>query len=168
MITIAKDIDWLIIKEEYVTSKISYKKLAEKYDVRYNTLTERAASEGWVQERVRYREEIEEKTFEELKRKTARKNARQRLKESKKVNEVSSKLLEKVLELVEFIKTPKELKTLTDALINIQKLKGIKSDEDIKEQEARTKVLLHSVEKDIDKGPATVKVIIEGNDEFAE
>lgn len=168
MIAIAKEIDWLIIKEEYVTTKISYKKLAEKHKVRYNTLTERAAAEGWVQERVRYREELEEKTLEELKRKTARKNAKQRIKESKKVNEVSSKLLDKVLIIAEKITTAKELKALTDALLNIQKLKGIKSDEDMKEQAARTNAYLHSIEKDVDKGPQNITVVIEGNEDYAE
>lgn len=160
--------DWPNIKKEYVTGKMSYKKLAEMHDIRLNTLTERAADEGWVQERVKYREEIEQKTLEELKKKTARQNAKQRIKDSKEVNRVSNKLLEQVLSLADKVKSAKELKSLTSALLDIQKLKGIKSDDDMKEQAARIKALLHSVEKDIDKGPETVKVIIEGNGEYAE
>lgn len=160
--------DWSNIKKEYVTGKMSYKKLAEEHGIRLNTLTERAAEEGWVQERGRYREEIEQKTLEELQKKTARQNAKQRIRDSKEVNKVSSRLLEQVYVLVEKVKTPKELKSLTSALLDIQKLKGIKSEEDRKEQAARIKALLHSIEKDADKGPQEVKIVIEGDEEYAE
>ncbi len=160
--------DWPNIKKEYVTGKMSYKKLAENHGIRLNTLTERAAKEGWVQERVQYREDVEEKTLEELKKKTARKNAKQRIKDSKEVNKVSSKLLDVVFTLSETIKSPKELKALTSALLDIQKLKGIKSDEDMKEQAARISALLQTVEKNTVSGPQAVNVVITGAEEYAE
>ena len=168
MNSLAEVYDWSNIKKEYVTGKMSYKKLAEAHGIRLNTLTERAADEGWVQERVQYREEIEQKTLEELQKKTARKNAKQRIKDSNEVSKVSSKLLSQVFTLADKVKTAKELKSLTSALLDIQKLKGIKSEEDRKEQAARIRALLHSVEKDVDKGPETVKIIIEGAEEYAE
>lgn len=160
--------DWLNIKKEYVTGKMSYKKLAENHGIRLNTLTERAAKEGWVQDRVKFREDLEEKTIEEMKKKAARQNAKQRIKDSKEVNKVSSKLLTVVLTLSEKISTAKELKTLTSALLDIQKLKGIKSEDDMKEQAARISVLLKSAEKNASGGPTAVNVVISGADEYAE
>lgn len=160
--------DWLNIKKEYVTGKTSYKKLAENHGIRLNTLTERAAKEGWVQERVKFREDLEEKTIEEMKKKAARQNAKQRIKDSKEVNKVSSKLLAVVLTLSERISTAKELKALTSALLDIQKLKGIKSDDDMKEQAARIGVLLQTVKKNASGGPTAVNVVISGADEYAE
>lgn len=164
MRTIAKKIDWFIIKEEYVTTEIGYEELAKKHQIRRNTLCERAAKEEWVKQRARYREDLERKTAEEI----AKKKAKQKAKDAVKVNKVCDKLLKRISSMAEKVVTAKELKALTSALGDIQKLKGIKSDEDKQEQEARIKALLHSIEKDTDKGHDAVKVIIEGAEEYAE
>lgn len=156
--------DWLNIKKEYVTGEITYEELAGKHGIRFKTLAERAASEEWVKEREKYREEIERITLE----KAAKKKAKEMQKAEKSVNKVCDKLLDKISELIVNVRKAGDVKSLTSALTDIQKLKGIKSEEDRKEQAARIRVLLHSVEKDVDKGPETVKIIIEGNEEFAD
>lgn len=47
MIKIDKNINWLKIKEEYITSSISQRDLADKYGISYNTLKDRATAEKW-------------------------------------------------------------------------------------------------------------------------
>lgn len=40
-------VNWLKIKNDYINGGGSYRKLAEKYGVSFNTLKERAVGEGW-------------------------------------------------------------------------------------------------------------------------
>lgn len=43
--------DWLAIKAEYCSTNISYRKIAEKYGISFNTLKDRAIREGWKEQR---------------------------------------------------------------------------------------------------------------------
>ena len=52
-------VDWLKIKSEYVNGNISYRKLAEKHGVSFNTLQDRAKRENWKEERDSQRDKIE-------------------------------------------------------------------------------------------------------------
>lgn len=51
MIPIDKRIDWNAIRAEYIGGGISYRKLAAKYGVSFNTLKDRAVTEGWSNKR---------------------------------------------------------------------------------------------------------------------
>ena len=62
MIKIDKNINWLKIKEEYITSSISQRDLADKHGVSYNTLMKRATKEKWLE----LREKAEKKATEKL------------------------------------------------------------------------------------------------------
>ncbi|MEE3334245.1 MAG: helix-turn-helix domain-containing protein [Ruminococcus sp.] len=55
-------IDWLKLKNEYINGNISYRKLAEKYDVSFNTLKDRAKKEKWFDERKKQHNEITTKS----------------------------------------------------------------------------------------------------------
>lgn len=55
-------VDWLRIKTEYINGGISYRKLAEKYNVSASSLMQRAAKEGWAKEREQQQRETEAKT----------------------------------------------------------------------------------------------------------
>ena len=46
------DVNWLAIKNEYINTNISYRKLAEKYSVSFATLRARAKKEDWVAQRT--------------------------------------------------------------------------------------------------------------------
>lgn len=61
MIKIDK-INWLKIKEEYITTSISQRDLADKHGVSYNTLMKRATKEKWLE----LREKAEKKATEKL------------------------------------------------------------------------------------------------------
>lgn len=41
-------VDWLAIRNDYINGGGSYRKLAEKYGVSFNTLKEKAVEEGWA------------------------------------------------------------------------------------------------------------------------
>lgn len=62
MIKIDKNINWLKIKEEYITSSISQRDLADKHGVSYNTLMKRATKEKWLE----LREKAEKKATAKL------------------------------------------------------------------------------------------------------
>lgn len=53
MVKIDKNINWLKIKEEYITSSISQRDLADKHNISFNTLKDRATAEKWFDLRNR-------------------------------------------------------------------------------------------------------------------
>lgn len=62
-------VDWLKIKNDYINGGGSYRKLAEKYGVSFNTLKEKAVEEGWK----RLKEEQHHKTAAKTQQKTQEK-----------------------------------------------------------------------------------------------
>lgn len=68
--------DWNSIKSEYITTDISYRKLAEKRGVSWRTLAERARREGWPAERSRYCNTVVVKTVQKTATKQSSANAR--------------------------------------------------------------------------------------------
>lgn len=64
--------DWEKIRNEYITDKTSYRKLAEKYAVPFKTLSSRAKNEGWRAAR----EKLREKTITKLVENQAKKDAK--------------------------------------------------------------------------------------------
>ena len=161
----AEKYDWGKIKKEYITGNKTYEKLCEEYGIkRRKTLEERAAKEKWGDLRGEYRGEIQKISLE----REAKKKAKAMEKAEKNVNKVCDKLLDKIFEMADRVYKAGDLKSLTSALTDVQKIKGIKSEDDRKEQAARIKALLQSVERNAETGPQTVKVIIEGSEEYAE
>lgn len=68
--------DWKQIKTEYITTDISYRKLAAKYNVPMSTLTRIAIKEKWVEGRERYKNKVVAKTVEKMATKEANKLAK--------------------------------------------------------------------------------------------
>ena len=68
--------DWLKIKTEYITTDTSYRKLAEKYGVHYQTICARSKAEGWIQLREQYQNRTITKTVEQISNKTAKQAAK--------------------------------------------------------------------------------------------
>lgn len=52
------EIDWNALQVEYVTGKISLKKLAEKHGISENTLENRSRKEKWSEQRRKYRGKV--------------------------------------------------------------------------------------------------------------
>ena len=83
-----------------------------------------------------------------------------------KINDVADKLLDKInntLELMDVVDS-QSIKHFTSALKDIRDIKGIKSDIDLKEQEARIAKLQKEAEADTDKN-SSVSITIEGGDD---
>lgn len=50
----SKKVDWPKLKTEYITTAITTRALAEKYDVSYSALSKRAAKEAWSEARSEF------------------------------------------------------------------------------------------------------------------
>lgn len=63
-------VDWLAIRNDYISGGGSYRKLAEKYGVKFSTLKDRAVSEKWKEAKTeqtnKTRTKTEQKTAEKI------------------------------------------------------------------------------------------------------
>lgn len=133
--------DWLKIKAEYITSTISYRALADKHNVPISTLQRRATKEGWPTERSRSEANIVAKSVV--------------LEENKRVNRytrlltVADKLLDKIEHAVDSLNDTEilgmidksTLRSISGALKDIKDIQNLKSDIELREQEARIRNL---------------------------
>ena len=123
--------DWRKIKKEYIAGGISYRKLAEKHGVSFNTLEKVARREGWCELRRQADEKAATKAVEAISTRNAK----------------LDKAVDLALEAAcKYLSAPGQLravdlKDVTTALKNLRDLKGIKSEADMKEQQARIEAL---------------------------
>lgn len=141
--------DWNKIKAEYIAGGTSYRKLAKKYEVSENTLTGIAIREGWY--------ELKKQAQSKSTTKMVNSVASDIAKKSRKINDVADKLLDKIsLLLDEFERLDTQaIKHLTSSLKDIKDIKGVKSEADMREQEARIDKLrkdamTESVDKEVE------------------
>lgn len=66
---------WLKIKNDYINGGGSYRKLAEKHQVSFQTLRQRAKAEGWVALREKQRHKISTRTAQKTAEKVAEREA---------------------------------------------------------------------------------------------
>lgn len=130
---ITKKYDWKAIRLEYIAGEISYRKLAEKHGVSFSTLKEVARREKWTDLRKSAQHKADTKFAEMVGKKQAERSA--------KILDVADKLLDKISETIEGmgadILCSQSLKHLTSALKDLKEIKGVKSEIDLREQEAR-------------------------------
>ncbi len=136
--------DWKKIKAEYIAGGTSYRKLAEKYGVPFSTLKEHARREKWTDLRDKARYKADTKFANLMGEKQANRSA--------KINDVADMLLDKIIEMLGSNEYGVNgVKQLTSALKDIKDIKGIKSDIDLREQEARIdKLRKDAMEEDTD------------------
>lgn len=84
--------NWTKIRNDYINGYISYRKLAEKYNVSFKTLQDRALKEKWFERRKIQREKIGEK----IGQKTAEKLAEAEANRLLRISNAADKLLEKI------------------------------------------------------------------------
>ena len=123
--------DWNIIRAEYISGGTSYRKLAKKYEVSINTLTGIAIRERWSELKKQAQSKSTSKMVNTIANDIAKK--------STKINDVADKLLDKISLLLDEFEglDAQSIKHLTSSLKDIKDIKGIKSDIDLREQEAR-------------------------------
>ena len=135
--------DWKKIKAEYIRDGTSYRKLAEKHGVSFNTLKTRAIDEQWYKLRQQTDHKTTTKILEDIIDKEAQRVAT--------VVSVADKVLKRIERLVEdetmFLDT-QSLKQITSSLKDLRDIKGEKSEQDRREQEARIKNLEKQAEGD--------------------
>lgn len=125
--------DWRRVKADYIAGGTSYRKLADKYGVSFNTLKKRATEEQWYELRQQKDHNVTTRIVNVVSEKEIQKAV--------DIIDVADKLLEKAAELMEMPLTTQSFKQLTSALKDLKEIKGYKTDADIREQEARIKKL---------------------------
>lgn len=149
--------DWNILKAEYIAGGTSYRKLAEKYKdegVTFDNLKNVAVKEGWAKLKEQAKNKATTKMVDTISKDIA--------KNAVKINDVADKLLDKIVMFLDECDgiDSQSIKQLTSSLKDIKDIKGVKSEIDLKEQEARIdKLRKDAMEEDKDK---TITVVMEG------
>lgn len=144
--------DWARIKTEYITTETSYRKLAQKYGLNQATIAQKAKAEDWVGKRKQQASTTQAKILE---RDIAKKVDR-----AARLMTVSDKLLAKVEQILDDDKpiTASAAKNIGDAIKSIKDTQMIRSDADIREQEARIEKLRREAYRDDQSGTITVRL----------
>ena len=123
--------DWNKIKAEYIAGGTSYRKLAEKHKVSFNTLKDIAVREHWNDLKQQAHNRATTKMVDVVSDKSA--------KIDDKYFRLVDKLFSKAEEVID--NTPiwqvNSIKEMATALKYLKECKGVKSDADMREQEAR-------------------------------
>lgn len=161
------EIEWTAIKTEYITDEsASYRKLAQKYGVSYTSIGERARNEGWAQQREQYLNKTLSKTLSAMSGAQA--------KRARRIQTVADKLLLKIeqavdnLDMQELLVNKQALKQITGALRDIKDIQMIKSDADMREQEARIDNLRRQADKTEDTANEIEIIFNAGPEEWNE
>lgn len=148
--------DWNKIKAEYIAGGTSYRKLAEKHGVSFNTLKDIAVREGWNDLKQQAHNRATTKMVDVVSDKQAHK--------ADKIIDVADKLLDNILEMLDGgVTNAQGIKSLTSALKDLKEIKGFKSEADMREQEARIKKLQKEAQED-DNTLTEIKVTFGSND----
>lgn len=154
MIDIAS-IDYSKLKKEYVMGNISYREIAKKYDVPFGTLRKVAAKEQWAQLRTQARTKADTRIVNAV------------IEETSKIDYKYYRLVDMLFDKAEevIVNTPvwqpTSLKEMATTMKYLKECKGVKSEADIREQEARiAKLRKEAQETESDR---EIKVVIEGD-----
>lgn len=153
------NVDWNVLRTEYIAGGISYRKLAEKHNISRRTIEEKAREEQWYKQKQAVCGKTVAKTVEILSDVEANKAV--------KVVEVADSILNRLYELAEGIESlsTKELRDMALTLKTIKETKGIKSEQDIREQEARIANLEKQAQKD--NTDESIEVVMDAFEEYS-
>ena len=124
--------DFSAIKAEYIATNLSYRALSQKHGIPITTLSETAKREGWVE----LRRQARDKAVAEFVDAAAHDHAERAL----RINEVADKLLDIIDDALSAVGSdihPQSLKWYTSALRDIKDIKNVRTELDVREQEAR-------------------------------
>ena len=148
--------DWQKIKTEYITTDTSYRELSQKYGVHYTNIAKKASKEDWQQLRQQHTNTTQTKILKAIGSQQATRAAR--------LQSVADKLLGKVEALVEASDPmdTQSMKHISGVLKDIKEIQMIRSEADMREQEARIANLRKQAEKE--ETNRDVTITIEGGD----
>ena len=131
--------DWDKIKREYIVSNISYRKLAAKHNVPFGTLKRIATRDGWVEQRGRYKVNVDTKSLAKAEAKAIDYKSFLYDLAYKVAHQLNDMINESTIsELAGYGIKPKDI---TGAIKDLEDALHIKSAEDLKEQQARIEKL---------------------------
>lgn len=148
--------EWKLIKAEYIAGGTSYRKLAEKYGVPRTTLERKAKDEKWTELRRQADGKAEAKIVNAISDKNA------------KIDDTYFRLVDLLLGKAEEVIAntttwrATNLKEMATAMKYLKECKGVKSEADMREQEARIAKLQKEAEAE-DAENNEIKVVIEGS-----
>lgn len=148
-------IDWNAIKLEYITDPTtSYRKLAEKYGVHYKVIGAKGKEEKWCELRSQHKDKILTNTLDAI--------SNEQVDRATRLISVSDLLLTKVETLLQdeemLLVNPQSLKHISGVLKDIKDIQMIKSDADMREQEARIANLRRQAEQE-DSNDVTITFV---------
>ena len=148
---------WQKIKAEYIAGGISYRKLAEKHGVSFNTLKDIAVRERWNDLKQQAHNRATTKMVDVVSDKSA--------KIDDKYFRLVDKLFTKAEEVIDStpIWQPNSIKEMATALKYLKECKGVKSEADMREQEARI-AKLQKEAKEEDNTLTEIKVTFGADD----
>ena len=147
-------VEWSKIKAEYLAGGTSYRKLAKKYGVPFSNLKNIAIKEQWTQ----LREQAKNRTDTKLVENIGRQNA--------KIDDTYFRCVDKLMRKAEAlidnteIWQPTNLKDMATTMKYLKECKGVKSDADIREQEARIRNLEKQAKADEGTNEAYTGVVL--------
>lgn len=148
--------NWSKIKTEYITTNISYRNLAEKHGIHYNAIANRAKQEGWLLQRKQFCDKTVTNTLDTISNK--------QVDRATNLIYVSDILLGKVKSLLEsdteVLSDTQSMKHISGVLKDIKEIQMIRSDADMREQEARIKKLQAEAQRNDDDNEDTGVVIL--------
>lgn len=131
--------DWDELKREYVTTNISYRKMSEKYNIPFGTLKRNAINGRWYEQREQFRNKVDTESLE---------NAKDKAIDYKSVlYDLAYKVAQELSDMAQkydmetLIAKGIKPRDITGAIKDLEDALHVKSDSDIKEQEARIKKL---------------------------
>lgn len=139
--------DWNKLKAEYIKGGTSYRKLADKYKISYNTLAKVAAKENWGN--------LRQETAEKITTKIVEMESDKQAERMKRLLTVSDMLLDAVEDAVSKFKAEEltldrtALKSLSGTIKDIKDIQSLKTSLDIEEQKARIAILKKQAEADV-------------------
>lgn len=151
-------IDWKTIETEYVTTDISQRLLAEKYGICRSTISKKAMADNWSEKRSKHHDKMVSKAVKTIGDKQADRAA--------KLFVASDLLLDNVINLLngnkEHLVDTSVMRDVSVVLKNLKDVQMIRSEADLREQEARiAKLRKEAMADEVDK-QQTVTVIMGG------
>lgn len=157
--------DWQAIKTEYITTKTSFRKLADKHGVHKDTIWQKAKDEDW--------QELRRQHIDTIQTKLLGADAEQKASQAKKLNEAADKLLWIAVAHMEG-RNPleigaQEMKHISGVLKDVKDILMIKAPKDLEEQDARIAKLRREAEREEDTNTeVTITFGSEGKSQWAE
>jgi hypothetical protein len=147
-------VDWHTIKMEYITTETSYRRLAKKYGMDVASIGRRAKAEDWVGQRQRFVDRSETETLNSV--------CQERKERTARLLRASDMLLDRVQELLENADDPvtdtSVMRDIAVVLKSLKEIQMVRSEEDIREQEARIAKLRKEAEDD-DTRPPVLEIL---------